>query len=434
MNQENDVFSESKLPGLEDQAFATPNMPACIERLDAIFASNSRKNKGSVLKLHLENFKVFNDTFGYLYSDLLLKEIYQYLKSIEKAEVFRYTGIDFVIILEGMNYSQTMQVVETLQDRFEQHWRINDMDCMCVFNLGAIFYPGLADLTPQLLGYLDQAVNAAAKLEQNQVVVYDSELHNKLYRKSSIANSLKEAINEGALELRFRPTYRVEKNKFTRAESFLRLFSKEFGIISQTEFIPIAEDSGLICAIDNYVIHMVCQTIKTLLEEGKDFESLAVPISPIQFLQEHFCEQIAKTLEEYQIPASKLAFEITEGVLISSFPRVNIVMQELSDMGIEFILSEFGTGYSGINNILYLPVDVLKLSRTFVLQLDTDERSSVLIEGLIGIANKAGFKLIAEGVETEHQVELLKQYGCQYEQGFYYSSTVTTGELKALFS
>ena len=161
-----------------------------------------------------------------------------------------------------------------------------------------------------------------------------------------------------------------------------------------------------------------------MIQKGNDFESVALPISADLLLQEYFVEKVKEALDRYEIPVGKLALEITENVLTSAYMEADRVLRALKDLGVEIILNNFGTGYSGISSILDLPVDVLKLERLFIWELETNERAADLIDGLISIADRLGLRIIAEGVETQHQVDLLNLFGCPYQQGFYYVPTV----------
>lgn len=423
--------SEPKEPILSVESnFGAPNAALCAVELETILSQ--KKAKGAVLKLYLENFKLFNDTFGYAYGELLLKEVALFLEALPGARVYRYGGVEFVVILDKQQFTATMELAQQIRDKFEETWHINDMDYMCAMSLGVVFYPDAAQTAGEALKALEFAVSEAAQDGQNAVAVFNSELQKKLYRRHKVAKLISESLNADCIEIRYRPTFDLEKGVFSRAESYLRIRSAEFGLIGAAEFTPVAEDSGQICAVNSYAIHEICKQIRMLLDKGIEFESIAVPISPSQLLQQPFLGEMEQILKEYDIPRRKLAFEITESVLINSFNKVNVVMQELSDLGIELVLNEFGTGYSGINNILDLPVDVLKLEKMFVWQLETNPKSGYLIEGLIQIAHKLGLKIVAEGVETENQYNLLREYQCRYEQGFYYAPTVNAEELAKL--
>ena len=410
----------------------TPNRPLCIEKMSEAIQT-SPKAKGAFVKMYIENFKTFNNAFGYEYGGMLLNEVAHYLSEELCADVYRYGGVEFIAVMEEASFVQATEGVEKVLERFERAWRINDLDCMCSVDMGIVFYPDHSPDAETAASHLEQAVSESAERGQNQYTVYNQELIQKLQRRQTIANDLKDALKSGkGIEFRYRPTYCVAKKMFTRAEGYLWLISPTLGRISAQEFLPIAEQLGLVCAVNQLELRHTCGLIRELLDEKKDFESIAVCISPILFLQESFPEDVRALLAEYGIPAEKLAFELSESILIDSFSQVNIVMQELSELGVEFILNEFGTGYSGITNILDLPVDVLKLERLFIWQLEDNERSGILIEGLISIAGKLGLKIIAEGVETENQLQKLAAYGCPYEQGFYYSPTVEAEGLKEL--
>lgn len=415
-----------------DNTLKVLNKNGSLIELNQIFSS--RKNKGYLLKLYLEDFKSFNEMFGYSAGDKLLQEIVQFLRSVVPGSICRYGGVEFILPLEKMDFIRANELALSILDRFESAWKLEDIDCVCSASAGLVAYPEMAENAEDALKMLDYAVREAAVIGQNQVAVYDGAMARKMYRRQHIAGQLKTAIQDGSIEIRYRPTYSVEDGKFTWADTYLRLHSPEFGAIPAAEFLPIAEDTGLIFSINQYAIRSVCRFIRELLDEQVEFEGIAVQASPIQLLQERFVEDVRAYLEEYDIPASKLGLEVAESTLINSFQAVNINMQELSDMGVKLILNEFGTGYSGINNILSLPVDILKLERMFVWELETDPRSAYLIEGLIQIARKLDLKVTAEGVETENQNRLLKQYQCSYLQGFYYSATVERGELKNILN
>lgn len=273
---------------------------------------------------------------------------------------------------------------------------------------------------------------------QNGMAVYDSHLREKLQRTKSIATRLKNALatpDDPDLEVCFRPTVLYDVHRYTRAESYVRLYSDTYGLVSEATLLPIAERSGLACALNIYAIRHTCQMIRDLLDAGRSFETIAVPVSAVQFLQPDFDRELAGLLEEYGIPAQKLALELNEETLITNgLTQMAYMMEKVSAMGIELVLSDFGTGYSGLNNVLDLPVSILKLDRLFILQMENDDRCADVICGLIDIAHKLGMKVIAEGVENDSQRERLASFGCDYQQGFYYSATVHAQELLTMLS
>lgn len=246
-----------------------------------------------------------------------------------------------------------------------------------------------------------------------------------MIRKQAIARYLKTALTNQEIEVRYRPTFNTETGRFTKAEYYMRIFIKGIGMVGANEFLPIAEDSGQIRAVEYFALNQVGRCIAELIAKGKDFESISLPISPVLFLQEDFLDEVKRVLDTYHIPAGKLTLEIEESALTSASLAMNMMLQELRDLGIQLILNNFVSGYSSITSILDLPINALKLERSFMCQMETNPKSVYIVEGLIHIARNLELSVIAEGVETPQQVEALTRFGCPYQQGFYFSPTVT---------
>lgn len=430
-SQQNEPQETSEMTQKTVPLITPPDMGRCLQELERIF--NLPKAKGALLLLYLENFKQFNDTFGYARGERFLHELFLFLNELEGAQVMRCNGAEFLVILKGQSFAQANSVAQMIQARFEETWHIDEMDYMCSMSLGMLLYPEVSERPADIIRCLEYAMSEASGRGQNSLAVFNSDLRQKLQRRNQIALLLPETLKSGNVEVRYRPTIRTGDGIFCRAECYMRMNMPGLGAVGASEFTPVAEDSGQICAVGWYALEQVCRDIRRLMDADVKFESLSVPVSPVLLLQESFFNQMIELLERYEIPPRRLALELCESALLTSTNRVVISMQELSEMGVEIILNEFGTGYSGINNILALPVDVLKLERLFIWQLENDiPRSGALIAGLINIAREMNLKLIAEGVETQTQVDFLKQCGCAYEQGFYYSTTVTIAGLEAL--
>ena len=272
--------------------------------------------------------------------------------------------------------------------------------------------------------YLDLAVSKAVETGINQYAIYDSKLHAMYLRKQAIAKYISTALENHELEIRFRPTYNTKENRFVRAEYYMRMFVKDIGMVGSAEFVPIAEDTGQISSVEYYALEQVAREIAELEKQGIAYESIAVPVSPVLLIQENFVDTVQSMIEKYQIPSGKLAVEIDEYALTTTPVIIEIVMQQLKDLGVELILNNFGSGYSGISKILELPVDTLKFERMFMWQLETNQKSEPIVECLIKAADKLGKRLIAEGVETQRQLDILAKFGCEYQQGYYYAPTI----------
>lgn len=391
---------------------------ACLKHLSHALGSNER---GVVLKLYIENFKQLNQLLGYEYCENLLKQILAYLKQACGNNVYHYIGVEYMIILDHLSQGQAMSLAEEIAGRFDHAWKIDGTDCLCSVQMGLCAYPGHADTAEQILKCLDLAVTRAGEGGPNQAVIFDSTLQNQLLRRQSIALYLKTALEKEEVEILYRPTFSIETGTFSRAELSMRIFIKGLGLIGAGEFMSVAEDSGQIRALLYYALEKVCQCIRQAEDAGCEFESITLPVSPVLFLQEDFIDEVARVMKDYCVPQGKLALELKESALTMGYLSINIMLQKLADMGVELILSEFGSGCSSISASLDLPVHTVKLERLFIWQLETNEKSRHIIQGLIRMAKDLHLSIIAEGVETENQVSVLTAAGCSCQQGFYYS-------------
>ena len=411
--------------------FDGPTRNACLAALEDVITS--KKSKGGIIKVYLENFKEFNDTFGYAAGGSLIKEIAFFLCQFYEADVYRLRGVELILILDDCSHATILDIAQDIAERFEYSWKIGDIDCMCSISVGMAYYPGHATTVDDMLENLSHAIYEGTKIGPNQIVLYNEDLKLRLYRRHTIANSIPQLLEQGRLEIRFRPILNISTGRFISAECSLRLFTEEFGIINASEFVPIAEETGQISAITRYLIQNACKTISNLLWAGLEFEYIIVPVSPIQFLQEPFVQEVADMVGRSGIPPQYLCFQIAESMMISSFSNVQLRMFDLSDIGIKLMLDDFGSGYSGVNHLLTLPVDIVKLDRLFVWQLETNPRSAPLINGLLSMAKEIGLEAVGD-VETEHQSKLLQEYGCDYQLGFFHTPIVTEAKLKEAFS
>lgn len=413
-----EVSAENTNPG--DMSLGGDRM-VCRHQMDHALSGDGQ---GVVMKFYIENFKRMNELFGFSYCEELLKAILEYLREETGCTVYRYVGVEFITILRSRTQGQAVRLAEEILERFSQNWNIRGTGCMCSCQIGLCSYPGYASSADEILKCLDLAVSKAAETGINQYAIYDSKLHAMHLRKQAIAKYISTALENHELEIRFRPTYNTKENRFVRAEYYMRMFVKEIGMVGSAEFVPIAEDTGQISSVEYYALEQVAREIAELEKQGIAYESIAVPVSPVLLIQENFVDTVQSMIEKYQIPSGKLAVEIDEYALTTTPVIIEIVMQQLKDLGVELILNNFGSGYSGISKILELPVDTLKFERMFMWQLETNPKSEPIVECLIKAADKLGKRLIAEGVETQRQLDILAKFGCEYQQGYYYAPTI----------
>lgn len=399
---------------------------SCYGHLEAQFLM---KNHGVVLKLYIENFKRMNDLFGLEYCDELLEEILKYLEQKTGCAVYRYVGVEFIVIMKNRTIADASWLVEQLTERFNESWTIKGTDCLCSIQIALCAYPGYASNVNELLKCLDMAVSHGAEKGSNQAIIYDQELHDRFVRRQAIAKYLNTAISKGETEISYRPIYDREKKGFSRAELQMRIFVPDLGMVDASEYLPVAEDTGQIRQVEYYALDRAAAAVAGLLKKKRSFESIALPISSMLLLQGDFLQEVSKVIETYQIPQKKLAIEIDEYVAVTSYARLTVLLQGLSWMGVELILNNFGSGSTGLSRIFDLPVDVLKFNRSFVGELENSAKFAPVIGGLVQIAKKMKRKVIAEGVDTHRQREFLDKFGCTMQMGSYYSPVIPEKEL-----
>lgn len=397
---------------------------SCHEYLDSVLSNPDRAVSGTALKIYIENFKRLNEVFGYEYCEELLQQILTYLRRATGKKLHQFIGVEYVVILERTTNAQAQNICQEILERFEHIWTVGDIDCSCSVQIGICSFPTYASTADQLLKCLDTAVTKASEYGPNQMAVYNHALREHMTRRHMIAMYLTEALDRQEIEVRYRPTYSTEKKKFVRAELYLRIFVKGLGFVGAPEFTPVAEDSGQIRTLEYFALEHLGACIAELLEKGIEFESISTRVSPLMLLQSDFLKKIATLLHRYQIPAGKMALEFSENVYLTSQVTMSMALQSLSEMGIEIILNDFGSGMSSISSLLELPVNTVKFERMFIWQLESNPRARIMVDSLIQMARNLGLRMIAEGVETQHQLKVLNRADCTYQQGFYYAPTM----------
>lgn len=404
---------------------------SCQSQMDAQL---TRNNRGVVLKLYIENFKRMNDLFGFEYCDELLEMIFDYLKQRTGCMVFRYVGVEFIIIMKNQGLREASQMAELLIERFNENWAIGNTECICSVQIALCTYPGYASNAAEMLKCLDMAAAQAAEMGSNQYAVYDKALHTQNLRKKAIARYLSTAIANGEVEICFRPTYNREEKRFTRAELLMRVFIKDVGMVGSSEFLPIAEDTGQVRLVEYYALNKAAEMISRLTKAGIAFESIALPISSMLLLQGDFQQEMSKLIQQYQIPPKKLAIELEEYVADTARSNVMVLLKNLSWMGVELILNNFGSGSTGLGQVFELPIDTLKFGRMFIWQLENNPKSAPVNAGLVQIAKMMKKNVLADGVETKGQKDFLDRFGCHLQQGPYYTSVLPEKEVASLLS
>jgi len=416
-----------------DQLTGLPNRWMLLERLERSLAASARhQHCGAILYLDLDHFKTINDTIGHDCGDEVLRETTKRLRASVRQEdtMARLGGDEFVILLEdispdkGQAAAHAKVVGDKLLEALSRPYRIRDKEYPGSVSIGVTLFCGQHEGVHELLKRADLAMYEAKKVGRNTLRFFDPVMQESLERRMLLEYDLRHALEEGELRLYYQK--QVESGGRTiGAEALLRWEHPERGIVSPLDFIPLAEETGLIIPIGQWVFEQSCRTLRRWegMECCKDL-ILSVNISAREFAQDDFVDHVTETLRRTGVAPSLLSLEITESLLMENMDEFVQKMQQLQDLGLSFSLDDFGTGYSSLSYLKRLPIKRLKIDKSFVQDLGCDKNDESIAQTIIQMSKTLGMDVVAEGVETPTQAEMLKQFGCHIFQGYLYGRPV----------
>jgi len=415
---------------LEHQAYhdtltGLPNRSALIAQLEQQLAFSQRNHeKLAILFIDLDDFKKVNDTLGHTVGDELLQAVASRLrKTIRGSDVIsRFGGDEFVIMLSHLHSLEDIEstCLQLLQS-MKQNYPIGQRNISMSLSIGIAIYPDDGESVELLLQNADTAMYAAKNKGGDHFSFYSGQLNQQVHRRMLLEEHLAKALENNEISLHFQPVIDLGSGDVTRFEALARWHNSELGDVSPDEFIPVAEHTGLIMQLGEYVLSQSLAACRRLREQFKLPYRISVNLSPQQLRDEHFVSKCAVQLEQNELPAESLVLEITEGMLLKQQERADQVLKELSQLGVLLAMDDFGTGYSSLSYLRKYPFDTLKIDKEFVQDITEDVASSELILSIISMANSMHIDVIAEGVETEGQNNKLVSMSCRKGQGYYYS-------------
>ena len=411
-----------------------PNRSLLEDRIKREIQASQRNHKCfAVVYIDLNDFKSINDSLGHDVGDALLKVVAKRLSSCLRGKdtVARQGGDEFIIILsDTIHVDDASIVAQKILDALGNAYLIKGHELHSSANLGIAHYPGDGQDVITLLRNSDAAMYEAKSLGRHNYRFYSPEMAAKTTDRLAMRNNLHHAIDHNELTLHYQPIVSIISDEMIGVEALLRWTHPVMGSVSPDRFIPVAEDSGLILSIGEWVLETACRQIRAWEAEGIFIGHTVVNLSPLQFRQTDLVKRFTRIIEDTGIDPSRLGMEITESVIMED-PDTSIrMLNEFKDMGIEFSLDDFGTGYSSLSYLKRFPVDNLKIDRSFIRNLMNDSSDEALVEAIIAMANKLEIRVIAEGVETEQQLDFLRQHHCDQYQGYYYSYPLPAHELQ----
>jgi len=390
----------------------------------------AHRNRGMVglLFIDLDHFKPINDSLGHRVGDQLLQEAAKRLTSClrEGDSVARIGGDEFIIMLPALSDgADAASAGAKVQEALTQPFMIDDHELNISGSIGISLYPSDGSDVDALMRAADSAMYHAKDKGRGNYQFFTPRLNQAVRRRLVMAEHLRQALARGEFQLYYQPQVDLKSGKIYSAEALLRWPQPGLEPISSNEFIPIAEETGLMVPIGEWVLREACEQLKRWRLAGHPALCIAVNLSVRQFQQSGFQKLAAHILDDSGLPAGALDLEITENLLLLKDPENLVTMKKLVGMGVELSLDDFGTGYSSLADLQRYPIHVLKIDQSFVGGIGRDEKATATVTAILAMAQGLHFKVIAEGVETRFQESFLKKHGCQAAQGYYYSAAVS---------
>ncbi|MGY0375145.1 ABC transporter substrate binding protein [Clostridium sp. JNZ J1-5] len=417
-----------------DKLTKLPNGTLFLDKLRAEIEKIKNSNKmGAVFFIDLDNFKNINDTLGHDFGDELLKVIAREISGvlINNEILSRLGGDEFLVLQSGIEDIEDIEnLAEEILNLFQNPFNVRQRKIFATISIGITVFPKDGVEENFLLKNADTAMYRAKEAGKNRYLFYDSNMFDEIMRKNNLEKGLREAILKDELKLVFQPQIDVISGKTKGAEVLLRWKSNEFGNISPGEFIPLAEATSLINPIGRWVLKEACLKNVEWLDGGFSPITICVNVSVVQIQQEGFLDSVKDILEETKLPPEYLELEITESILMKYVKQNLLILDELKALGIKIALDDFGTGYSSLSYLRILPINKLKLDKSFIDEIHLSESNKSIVEGLIELAHKIGITVIAEGVEIKDQYSVLRDINCDEIQGYYFSRPISADEFE----
>jgi diguanylate cyclase (GGDEF)-like protein/PAS domain S-box-containing protein len=425
-----DAFHDS-LTGLNNRAWFLKKLQECLvkanEYQDYVFA---------LLFLDLDGFKLINDSLGHSVGDVFLKEVAQRIKNSlrEQDKLARLGGDEFTIIIDDVkDLSIVSEIADNIQIALQQPLILESQE---------IFTSGSIGITLSTMGYengeemvrdADLAMYRAKSLGKSRSAIFNKTMHKVAVKRLNLENDLRKALEKNQFETYYQPIINMANQNIVGFESLLRWHHPEQGFISPAGFIPLAEETGLIVEIGEWVLHQACiqsRLWQNLIPAYSFF--INVNLSPRQFKQSNLVKKVEQILQQTQCDRHLIKLEITESAILETDNRADTMLNQLKELGIKLCIDDFGTGYSSLSRLYQLPIDILKIDACFIRAIGKHEKKEKILESIVNLAHNLGMEVVAEGVETELQLQKVQEHQCEYVQGYLFGRPTTSSDVDSL--
>jgi diguanylate cyclase (GGDEF)-like protein/PAS domain S-box-containing protein len=394
----------------------------------ALLVAKRSKSLLAILFIDLDRFKVINDTLGHDIGDKVLVAVAKRLTETLRESDFisRWGGDEFVVILENLISIESITIVaQNIINALKEPIIIGSNQLVTTASIGISIYPENAEDANTLIKYADSAMYLAKDMGKNNFRYYTTELSQKIQNKLDIDMALHNALENNEIFMVFQPQYNMKSKKILSLEALVRWSSQELGFVPPDKFIPIAEDSGIIVQLGYFIFEESCKAYKKMKESGVPLEQIAINVSSIQFKEKELLERFISIIDHYKIKASEIEIEITERFIMEHTEANITMLQNFRKYGFKISIDDFGTGYSSMSYLKQLPIDTIKIDKSFVDDIGDKSADNVIIEAIVALSKTLGYIIVAEGIETEDQEEFLKSIHCDIGQGYLFSRPIS---------
>lgn len=429
--------AERKLDELAyyDSLTKLPNRISLLENLGkAIDRAKRRNNKVAVLFIDIDRFKTVNDSLGHDAGDQLIVHVANRLQTCLRDEdsISRFGGDEFVAILQDINeLSRINNITERMLKCFDTAVEIASTEIYSSVCIGVALFPD-DDNGEHLLKYADAAMYHAKEQGGNNYQFYNEKLTQQIQQRLNMETRLRHALARNEFVLFYQPIFSLKDQTLVGVEALIRWNDPEHGLIMPDSFIPLAEETGLIVAIGDWVLKHACQQVKKWEAEGSGELHLAINVASLQFEHDRLYWSVISTLKDSGFPAQQLELEITERMFLNISGTVRETLDKLTAKGVKLSIDDFGTGYSSLSYLKQLPINTLKIDRSFIMGIPDDKDDVQITATIISMAHGLNMDVVAEGIETEYQLEYLNSLGCSRGQGYYLSKPLSVEDITAL--
>ncbi|MFB3169568.1 EAL domain-containing protein [Neobacillus sp. 179-C4.2 HS] len=419
-----------KFMAFYDTLTGLPNRNQFRNHLNDVLQHQQNKMH-AVIFLDLDRFKIINDTKGHTVGDHILQKVAGRLEKAVQNEglVSRQGGDEFIIVLEDIDKENASQVAKRILNEFSHPFDVNNEEFYVTPSIGISIYPTDGNDEETLIKNADTAMYQAKDRGKNTYQFYSNNLDGISTWKMKLENWLRRAMEQNQMTLHYQPQFHLVTGKIVGVEALIRWNHPEYGYIAPSEFIPLAEETGLIVPLGKWILRVACEQRKAWKDAGFNDFPIAVNVSVRQFQDEHFIQFISGMLEDVGLEANYLELEITES-LMQNLENSTIILNQLKSLGVLLSVDDFGTGYSSLSYLKHLPIDKIKIVKSFVDDITNHSNQGMMVKTIIDMGVNLKFTVIAEGIETEEQVTFLTRNACQIGQGYYYSKPLSAEKLE----